>query len=100
MEYLSPIAEPPYYLGPFPTLQARYLTYFDTVMKAIVENRWCAPNKSLDYYLALLAARTLATAREELGEQGPFYLKHGEPKGDHMLLEDDGQITAVIDWEW
>lgn len=101
MDTLSCIAEPPFFLGPFQTPKQRYLAYIDTVMTAIVEDRWCAPSKSLKHYLTLLEARSLVEGCKDIGEdEGPFYIKHGEPKGDHIMVDDAGEITAVIDWEW
>ncbi|EFW99204.1 hypothetical protein CMQ_5625 [Grosmannia clavigera kw1407] len=29
---------------------------------------------------------------------GPFFLKHCDDKGDHLLVDDDYRITGVIDW--
>ena len=29
-----------------------------------------------------------------------FYLKHGEDKGDHILVDQDYNITGIIDWEF
>lgn len=29
-----------------------------------------------------------------------FYLKHADDKGDHILVDDDFNITGIIDWEW
>ncbi|KAJ3474620.1 hypothetical protein NLG97_g9761 [Lecanicillium saksenae] len=31
---------------------------------------------------------------------GNFYLKHGDDKGDHILVDENFNITGVIDWEW
>ncbi|KAJ6442415.1 parp domain-containing protein [Purpureocillium lavendulum] len=31
---------------------------------------------------------------------GKFYLKHADDKGDHVLVDDDFNVTAIIDWEW
>ncbi|EER43554.1 conserved hypothetical protein [Histoplasma capsulatum H143] len=31
---------------------------------------------------------------------GRFNLKHDDDKGDHILVDDDYNITGVIDWEW
>lgn len=31
---------------------------------------------------------------------GPFYLKHADDKGDHILVDDDYNITGIVDWEW
>lgn len=30
----------------------------------------------------------------------PFYLKHNDDKGDHILVDDQHNITAIIDWEF
>lgn len=29
-----------------------------------------------------------------------FYLKHADDKGDHILVDDDYNVTGIIDWEW
>ncbi|TPX07598.1 uncharacterized protein E0L32_010697 [Thyridium curvatum] len=29
-----------------------------------------------------------------------YYLKHADDKGDHILVDDDFNITGIIDWEW
>lgn len=31
---------------------------------------------------------------------GRFNLKHDDDKCDHILVDDDYNITGVIDWEW
>lgn len=31
---------------------------------------------------------------------GKFYLKHGDDKGDHILVDENFNITGIIDWEW
>ena len=28
------------------------------------------------------------------------YLKHADDKGDHILVDEDNNITGIIDWEW
>ncbi|KAI9839444.1 MAG: hypothetical protein M1819_002069 [Sarea resinae] len=33
-------------------------------------------------------------------DDGPFYLKHADDKGDHILVDDEFNITGIIDWEW
>jgi hypothetical protein len=29
-----------------------------------------------------------------------FYLKHADDKGDHLLVDENFNITGIIDWEW
>ncbi|KAI0848966.1 hypothetical protein F5Y00DRAFT_253168 [Daldinia vernicosa] len=31
---------------------------------------------------------------------GPFFLKHPDDKGDHILVNEDFDIVGMIDWEW
>ena len=33
-------------------------------------------------------------------ERGPFFLKHMDDKGDHILVDDEFRIVGIIDWEW
>jgi Phosphotransferase enzyme family len=33
-------------------------------------------------------------------EKGPFFLKHMDDKGDHILVDNDFHIVGIIDWEW
>ncbi|GAB1311865.1 hypothetical protein MFIFM68171_02075 [Madurella fahalii] len=37
---------------------------------------------------------------ESESRNGPFYLKHYDDKGDHILVDDDHNITGIIDWEF
>ncbi|KAI1181862.1 hypothetical protein F5B17DRAFT_423159 [Nemania serpens] len=34
------------------------------------------------------------------GGDGRYYLKHPDDKGDHILVDEDFNITGIIDWEW
>ncbi|KAE8343551.1 hypothetical protein BDV24DRAFT_149485 [Aspergillus arachidicola] len=33
-------------------------------------------------------------------DDGLFYLRHADDKGDHILIDDDYNITRIVDWEW
>jgi aminoglycoside phosphotransferase (APT) family kinase protein len=46
----------------------------------------------LDCVPAVLSHHTL--------DDGHFYLKHADEKGDHILIDDGANITGVVDWEW
>ncbi|KAF9504731.1 hypothetical protein BS47DRAFT_1322553 [Hydnum rufescens UP504] len=39
-------------------------------------------------------------ARQEEGSGSAYYLKHMDDKGDHILVDDDFNITGIVDWEW
>ncbi len=56
----------------------------------------------MDNYLAFLwrlkALPELVT--DSASRTGPFYLKHYDDKGDHLLVDEEYNITGVIDWEF
>lgn len=55
----------------------------------------------VDNYLAFrwrLSALSSLTSPES--NEGPFYLKHYDDKGDHILVDDDFNITGIIDREF
>lgn len=33
-------------------------------------------------------------------DDGQFYLMHADDKGGHILIDDDYNITGIVDWEW
>lgn len=47
-----------------------------------------------DRVASVLAQLTTATA------EGKFFLKHVDDKGDHILIDEDYNITGVIDWQF
>ena len=89
----------PYYHGPFSTARERYIRFFDTAMEQILAGRRTLPQHVLVDYLTALELKTLVSGCKEL-EHGPWYIKHGEDKGDHFLVDDEGEIKGVIDWDW
>ncbi|KAI0551354.1 hypothetical protein F4679DRAFT_593506 [Xylaria curta] len=58
---------------------------------------------SLDAYLMFKYLEEQVKTGRWLGKwqdlhSGPFFLKHMDDKGDHILIDDDFQITGIIDW--
>lgn len=92
-------AEPPYFLGPFPSAKARYTSLLDTTLQQIILGIRYPPSQELFYYLGVLELKTLVENCDEL-ERGPWYIKHGEDKGDHFLVDEERNLCGVIDWEW
>jgi hypothetical protein len=93
----SPFA--PYFSGPFPTAKAMYLTYIDHLLTQTKEGKRYAPAYESESYLILLEARSMVEGCKEL-EEGLGYIKHGDDKGDHFMVDPSGALTSVIDWEW
>ena len=100
VEEFPSLSSPPFYLGPFPSPHARYYAYYDTIMRQIIQGQRCVPSRALEEYLVALEMHTLVDACCELQDAGPYYLKQGEDRGDHILFSESGDIGGVIDWEW
>lgn len=48
----------------------------------------------LDLVPSVLPPSSTKDARQE------YFLKHADDKGDHVLVDDEMNITGIIDWEW
>lgn len=98
-------AQPPLFetpgktLGPFSKLESAYTAMIKAQMNAI-SNRDIS-SLPVDNYLAFcwrLSALPALISSET--NEGPFYLKHYDDNGDHILVDDDCNITGIIDWEF
>lgn len=87
-------------LGPFSTLREAYTATVDHYLHTIGNHE--ISSLPIDNCLSLMwrlsAIDTLVDS--SASRSGPFYLKHGDDKGDHILVDDDHNITGIIDWEW
>lgn len=50
-------------------------------------------------YLLDLAPSVLPPSSTQDARQ-KYCLRHGDDKGDHILIDDAFNITGIIDWEW
>ncbi|KAF3482195.1 uncharacterized protein GIQ15_04954 [Arthroderma uncinatum] len=51
-------------------------------------------------HLFLLDSIDAICSSQCVADDGHFYLKHADNKGDHILVDEDYNVTAIIDWEW
>ncbi|WRT65963.1 uncharacterized protein IL334_002914 [Kwoniella shivajii] len=92
--------EPPYFFGPFSTNKERYLTHIDAALHYISINA-LQETQPIDEYLWHLEIRELVEASKVLSEKpDQLFIKHDDEKGDHLMVDDDGNIVGVIDWQW
>ncbi|KAK8853366.1 hypothetical protein IAR55_004070 [Kwoniella newhampshirensis] len=91
----------PWFLGPFGSNKERYLTMIEYTLQEIREER-LFQQKAVLGYLAHLEIKDMVERYQEWddGEGEGFYLKHADDKGDHIMINEQGGITGVIDWEW
>nr|XP_018265003.1 uncharacterized protein I303_03185 [Kwoniella dejecticola CBS 10117]OBR87161.1 hypothetical protein I303_03185 [Kwoniella dejecticola CBS 10117] len=100
-DYTSMIARPPHFEGPFSTNKERYLARIDAALELIHLGALRPTNKALDNYLWHLEMRELVRASTKLAERPQeLFIKPDDEKGDHMMIDESGKISGVIDWEW
>lgn len=86
-------------LGPYKSLESPLREMIRHHMDLVAAGEIAGPR--VDKYLALqwqlgMIPRLLAS----VSSTGPFFLKHFEDKGDHILIDDEYNITGIIDWEF
>lgn len=88
-------------LGPFSSLRDYHTASLQLILHQILRDELYAL-KRVDGYLIhrfLLDLIPSVFPQTERGQES-FYLKHADDKGDHILVDEDYNITAIIDWEW
>jgi len=103
---IGPFAEIPYFttpdqsLGPFSTLRESLHAILGRTADAIRTGER-AGRFPLDNYIGILwRADHVNELASTSRNNGPFYLTHAEDKGNHIMVDDANNITAIIDWEW
>jgi hypothetical protein len=88
-------------LGPFTSSRRYHITSIQLTLDLIMREE-CFTPQAIDAYLIhrflldLLLDNTFCPSRND----GKFYLRHADNKGDHLLVDDEYNITGIVDWEW
>lgn len=87
-------------LGPFASLEKSYTAIIQRQQEAIASRE--IASLPIDNYLAMEWRRTHISeiVSSSVSSTGPFYLKHFDDKGDHIMVDEEYTITGMIDWEW
>ncbi|EPS30806.1 hypothetical protein PDE_05758 [Penicillium oxalicum 114-2] len=89
-------------MGPFDSAREYYTTWAEKYLDLICDRQLFAPYSVNAYlifrYLKELAERGRWNAFESTLDNGPFFLKHMDDKGDHILVDEEYNITGIIDW--
>ena len=91
-------------LGPFSDAKAFYVRYAEEHLRLITDGQLWG-RYPMDAYLMFKHLRELApqgkcNTLERAGDEGPFFLKHTDDKGDHIMVDDQYNVTGVIDWSF
>ena len=89
-------------IGPFKSAVRYYGAWADAYLDLIAD-RQLFSEYSVDAYLMfkeLQECTTQAAWLDKWGDvdAGPFFLKHMDEKGDHILVDKNFEITGIIDW--
>jgi hypothetical protein len=83
--------------GPFLTNAERYLALVGWALKWIRTGKVDNPVRS--YILHLWLRRWISKSQVLNRRELEHCIAHGEPKGDHVMVDRKGNITSVLDWE-
>lgn len=92
-------------LGPFHSLHEYHTAEINLILD-LIRRREMYSQQPVDAYLIhLFLFEILPIVTEKVdssipGESLPCFLTHPDDKGDHVLVDENFHITAVIDWEW
>ncbi|KAI1420819.1 hypothetical protein F5Y12DRAFT_771111 [Xylaria sp. FL1777] len=85
-----------YPYGPFDTAAAYYMAWAEQYLVLIADGQ-LYPQFPIDAYLVY---RFLQDNVPQLSDsKDKFFLKHVDDKGDHLMVDEDLNITGIIDWQ-
>lgn len=90
-------------IGPLASWEEYHVSWLRLILDLILRQEMY-PAQAVDAYLihrylldlvpSVLPPSPTQDARQE------YFLKHADDKGDHILVDDEFNITGIIDWEW
>ncbi|KAF4448495.1 Protein kinase-like domain protein [Fusarium austroafricanum] len=85
--------------GPFSSEEEYHLASIQLILDLILRDEMYSQRPVDAYlihrYLIDIVPHVLPSVHDE-----KFYLKHADDKGDHILVDEEYNITGIIDWEW
>ena len=89
-------------IGPFKSAKHYYESWADAYLELIADGQ-IFYDYSVDAYLMFKYLRESVKSGSWLHgwdylDHGPFFLKHMDDKGDHILVNENFEITGIIDW--
>ena len=85
--------------GPLSSLKDYHLSSLRLILDLILREEMYS-KQAVDAYLIHQFLLDLVPHILPSEKDDKFYLKHGDDKGDHILVDEDFNVTGIIDWEW
>lgn len=82
--------------GPFDTAAAYYTAWAEQYLVLIADGQ-LYPQFPVEAYLVYRFLQDNATQLAD--PEDKFFLKHVDDKGDHLMVDEDLNITGIIDWQ-
>ncbi|KAI1502111.1 hypothetical protein F5X99DRAFT_408301 [Biscogniauxia marginata] len=88
-------------MGPFSSLEEYHKSSLRLVLDLILREEIYS-QQAVDAYLIhrFLFDLVPSVLPQTVQDNQIYYLKHADDKGDHILVDEDFNITGIIDWEW
>ena len=87
-------------LGPFSSLEEYHESSLRLILDLIIREEIYSQRAVDAYLIHRFLIDLIPSILPSERESPKYYLKHGDDKGDHLLIDEDFNITGIIDWEW
>lgn len=86
--------------GPFATAKDYYMSFVEQNMALIADSQLFT-SFPVNAYLVFLFLRSQIQdlAKRDDADPEQFYIKHVDDKGDHIMVDDELNVTGIIDWQ-
>lgn len=85
-------------IGPFTSVAEYYQSSLTLLIERII-NEEAYTERPVDAYLIHRFLLDLIPIVAPPSDGDVFYLKHADDKGDHILVDEEYNITGIVDWE-
>ncbi|KAI1483324.1 hypothetical protein F4774DRAFT_367167 [Daldinia eschscholtzii] len=88
-------------MGPFKSLKEYHESPIRLILDLILREEIYS-EQAVDAYLIhrFLLDLVPIVLSQSVQDDQRYYLKHADDKGDHIMVDEDFNITGIIDWEW
>lgn len=91
-------------LGPFESVREYYSSQVELILDLIRRQEMYAKQPIDAYLVHLFLLQIIPQITKDIdtmtnGKKPLCFLRHADDKGDHLLVDDNFHVTAVIDWE-
>ncbi|RMZ84189.1 hypothetical protein DV738_g604, partial [Chaetothyriales sp. CBS 135597] len=90
-------------IGPFSSPDQYHYASLQLILDLILRGEMYS-QQAVDAYLIHLflidLIPSISPSPSSIQNDQGYYLKHADDKGDHILVDEDFNITGIIDWEW